>query len=69
VKAGRVRIDVFDASGRLVRTLLDEYRGAGRHSVVWDGRNNAGSVVPSGIYFYRINTGEFTATRKMILLR
>ncbi len=69
VEAGRVRIDIYDVSGRMVRTLLNESRDPGRHRIEWNGRDNSGSTVPSGIYFYRINAGEFTATRKMILLR
>jgi flagellar hook assembly protein FlgD len=42
---------------------------AGHHSVVWDGTDNRGVNVGSGVYFYRINAGEFTATKKMILLK
>ncbi len=69
VKAGRVTISIFDVSGRLVRTLVDETRGPGRHDVEWNCRDAGGSIVPAGVYFYRIDAGEFTATRKMILLR
>ena len=69
VNARRVSIDIFDVNGRLVKNLLNERRSGGRHSVQWNGTNNSGSTVPSGIYFYRINAGEFNATRKMILLR
>jgi hypothetical protein len=65
-----VRIGIYDVSGRLVRTLVDGSVPAGRHEIAWNGVNNAGIGVPSGLYFYRMTTSEgFTATRKMILLR
>ncbi len=63
-KATHVRIEVFNVKGELVKVLLNGTRGAGYHTVEW---NAAGEA--SGIYFYRIVTGEFTMTRKMLLLR
>ncbi len=69
-KPAMVRIGIYDVSGRLVRTLLDRSMSAGSHEVGWNGTNNAGTGVPSGLYFYRMATSDgFTATRKMILLR
>jgi hypothetical protein len=68
VKEGRVTISIFDVSGRLVRTLLDEPKDPGRHVVTWNGRDHSGSVVPSGVYFYQIDAGDYTATKKMIRL-
>ncbi len=66
----RVRIDVMDVTGAYVRTLLDETRAAGSHSDVrWDGRNVQGESVASGVYFYRLRTGSFEQTRKMVLLK
>jgi hypothetical protein len=67
--AVHVRLDVFDVSGRLLATPVDAARGAGRHRVEWNGRDASGSLVPSGIYFYRMKTAGFGATRKMILVR
>jgi flagellar hook assembly protein FlgD len=67
--AGRVEIAIYDVSGRLVRTLLDEHRRAGGHSVTWDGRDGAGSAVASGIYFYSLNAGTFSQTKKLILMK
>jgi uncharacterized protein (DUF362 family) len=67
--AGQVTIQVFDVSGRLIRMLLDVHKEVGRHQVAWDGKDASGSAVPSGIYFYRMKTSGFDATRKMILLR
>jgi hypothetical protein len=69
-KPATVRIGIYDVSGRLVRTLVDRSMEAGSHEVGWNGTNNAGIGVPSGLYFYRMSTSEgFMATRKMILLR
>ena len=63
------RIDVFDVSGRRVRTLVDEVRPPGRHQVSWDGRDGARRNVSNGVYFYRLQIGEFTDTRKMLRLQ
>ncbi len=64
-----VTIRIYDASGRLVRTLVDGPSPAGTHSVSWDGRNSAGGAVSSGVYFYRMTAGSFTASRRMVLLK
>jgi hypothetical protein len=66
---GRVRISIYDVSGRLVRTLYDEVREPGAYSIVWDGRNDAGRAVGSGIYFCRMESGQYAASRKLILMR
>ena len=64
-----VSIVVYDVQGRSVRTLVDQRIKAGLHSVVWDGTNEAGESVASGLYIYRIQAQEFSAVRKMTLLR
>jgi len=64
-----VAIAVYDAAGRLVRMLVDEHQSAGPHDVVWDGRNNAGTTVSSGVYFYRMTSGAFSESRRMVLLK
>jgi hypothetical protein len=66
-----VQIEVYDIRGRLVRTLLDGSRefGAGKHSVVWDGRDDNGVQVSSGVYFYRMRAGEYVAMRRMVLMK
>ena len=56
-------------AGKLVRTLADDRREAGTYQVWWDGRDAQGRDVPSGVYFYRLWAGEFTAMKKMVLLR
>lgn len=66
-RPGYVRLMVFDAEGRLVKTLADEFVSMpGRHEVTWDGRDNSGAAMPTGVYFYKLNAGEYNATRKMI---
>jgi hypothetical protein len=68
--AGRVRIEIYDVSGRMVRTLVDEHRGAGRYEVEWDGRNVQGTPVHTGVYFYRMSAPGYTSqARKMLLLK
>jgi len=64
-----VRLRVYDVTGRLVAILADRVYPAGPHSVKWDGTNHRGQPVASGIYFYRLQAGSDTATRKMLLLR
>jgi hypothetical protein len=63
-RSGHVRLAVWDVTGRLVERLVDRPHGAGEHFVIWD----AGSL-PSGIYFYRLETDEWIETRKLILLK
>jgi flagellar hook assembly protein FlgD len=64
-----VTLQIYDVAGRLVRTLVNESRDAGRYSTVWDGRSNNGSQVGSGVYFYRLQAGNATLTRKMVMLK
>ncbi len=65
----RVRLDVYDVQGRLVRTLLDASQQGGTHSVRWDGRNQQGGAVGSGTYLYRLQSDEGILTRAMVLLK
>jgi aminopeptidase N len=64
-----VLLQVFDVRGALVRTLVDGFLPAGRHTVEWNGMSTSGRLVSSGIYFYRLKSGTGELTRKMILLR
>ena len=66
---GRVTLDVYDVSGRLVDCLVDEYHTRGRHTVEWRGKNDLGIDVASGVYFYRLRFGKSCITRKMALLK
>lgn len=65
----RVRLTVFDLSGRVVRTLLDGERPPGVQETDWDGRDAVGREVSSGIYLYRLQVAGTDRTRKMILIR
>ena len=68
--AGNVTLRVYDVSGRLVRTLVDGHRSAGiLHTASWDGLNQGGQTVATGVYFYRLVTATSTQTRKMVLLK
>jgi hypothetical protein len=67
--ATHVSLGIYDGSGRLVRVLVDATMPAGRHEALWDGKDRVGRSSASGVYFYRLNAGSFTQTRKMILLR
>ena len=64
-----VRLEVFDAMGRKVATLVDGQLTAGYHEAQWDAITDAGATVASGIYLYRIQTGAFTFSRTMMLLK
>jgi hypothetical protein len=64
-----VVVRIYDVSGRLVKTLVDDTREAGLHRVTWDGVNKRGAAVSSGLYLYRMETKDFIETRKMLLLR
>ncbi len=66
---GLVTVKIYDVAGRLVRTLVNEAKDAGAYAAVWDGRNNGGVGVASGIYFYKMETSAFSATKKLVLLR
>jgi hypothetical protein len=64
-----VSITVFDAVGRLIRVLEGGNRPAGVHAVRWNGRDDSGQPVSSGVYFYRMKSSNFDQTRKMVLLK
>ncbi|MBM3307716.1 MAG: hypothetical protein FJY74_05270 [Candidatus Eisenbacteria bacterium] len=66
---GRVTLEVFDVSGRLVRTLVDGFVSEGVRSASWDGRDGEGKEVGSGVYFCRMKAGETEQTVKMTLLK
>jgi hypothetical protein len=65
----RVSVGVYDAGGRIVRTLVDDTRDAGEHEIVWDGRDDRGVSQSSGVYFYRMQAGKQVESRKMVLLK
>lgn len=67
--ASSALFQVFDVTGRMRRTLLDQPMPAGRHLVSWDGRDEQGKTLPSGVYFYHFNSGQATLTGRTTLLR
>ncbi|MDD3643513.1 MAG: T9SS type A sorting domain-containing protein, partial [Candidatus Krumholzibacteria bacterium] len=67
--ASRVRLTVYDVAGRRICTLVDRTLPADHYEVGWDGTNHEGRTVASGIYFYRLEAGKHSKTRKMVLLR
>lgn len=64
-----VSVRIYDVSGKLVRTLVDESRESGVFEVVWDGRDNAGHSLSSGVYFYQLKGTGIVETRKMVLMK
>jgi hypothetical protein len=66
---GLMTIKIYNVSGQRVRTLMDSVQDAGSHVITWDGKNSLGADVGSGIYFYKMETKGFSATKKMVLLR
>lgn len=68
-KQGRLRLEVFNITGQKVRTIADGNQPAGTYSVIFDGCDEKGNQLASGIYFYRITTENDTETKKMIMLK
>lgn len=64
-----VSLKIYNAAGQLVRTLIDGTEEAGAHRTIWDGRNDNGSQVGSGVFFYQLKANDASQTRKMILLK
>jgi flagellar hook assembly protein FlgD len=60
---------VYDVAGRRVRALLDKVHDGGSYNVSWDGRDDSGRRAASGVYFCRMDTGLYSATRRLVLLR
>ena len=66
---GRASLRVYDLAGRLVRTLVDGEAQPGEHRAVWDGTTDSGDRAASGVYFVRMDTGGFSASEKLVLLK
>ncbi len=64
-----VNLDVYNLKGQKVKQLVSDELTIGQHSVVWDGKDESGKGVSSGIYFYKLRAGTYTSTKKMILLK
>jgi len=68
-KKGNVAINIYDATGRLVRNLINSVYDPGSYNVTWDGKDEDGMPAISGIYFYTIKTQDYKATKKLVLMR
>lgn len=68
-QSSQVTIRVYDVAGKLVRTLVDGTVEPGRYAATWDGRNDAGGTVGSGVYFCTMQTPAYNATHKMVLMK
>ena len=68
-EAGEVKLDVFNIKGQKVKTLIDSELSADKHQIVWNGKDDGGKSVSSGIYFYKLRTANYSSTRKMILMK
>ncbi|MCB2230118.1 T9SS type A sorting domain-containing protein [bacterium] len=67
--SGQVRLEVYNVLGQLTNVLVDRYLSAGSYTAEWNGTDQSGAKVSSGVYFYRLTTGEFSEARKMLLLK
>ncbi|MCD4817067.1 MAG: choice-of-anchor J domain-containing protein [Candidatus Cloacimonetes bacterium] len=68
-ESGLVVVEVYNVKGQKVKTLVNAEYNAGNHSVIWSGSDDNGNNVVSGIYFYNMKSGRYTATKKMILMK
>jgi len=68
-RASRVRLQVFNILGRVVVNLHEGMLAAGPHAIVWDGRDESGESVSTGIYLYRLEAADYTQSKKMMLLK
>jgi hypothetical protein len=68
-EAGPVSVSIYNTKGQLIRTLVDNYAAEGTHSAVWDGLNDQGESVSSGLYFYRVSTPQGSVTERMMLMK
>jgi hypothetical protein len=68
-EGANVVLEIYNLAGQKVRTLVNERQEAGYYSVVWDGLNERGERLASGMYFYRINAGKFAQVNKMVMLK
>jgi hypothetical protein len=68
-KPCRVEITIYNLLGRKVKTLVSSMQPAGPYQVIWDGKNDQGNDVASGVYFYRMKTDEYVDVKKMVVLK
>ena len=64
-----IELSIFDSGGKRIKTLFNCFKGAGSHSIQWDGTNESGVAVASGLYIYKLQSANFVLSKKMLLLR
>ena len=64
-----VKIDVYNITGQYVKTLINKHLEADNHNIAWNGNDNEGKSVSSGVYYYKMQAGRYTSTKKMILMK
>ena len=64
-----VTLDIYNIKEQKVKTLVNDDLEVGKHTILWDGKDDSGKSVSSGIYFYKMKTAKYTSTRKMILMK
>jgi hypothetical protein len=67
--AANVNVEVYNILGQKIKTLVSEYKDAGQYTVSWNATNENGQPVPSGVYFYRLKTDNYSETKRMMLLK
>jgi len=67
--ASHVQLQIYDASGRIIKTSVDKQMGPGFHTEYWDGTDESGKILPNGIYFYRLRVEKQIKIRKAVLVR
>ncbi|MDD4310655.1 MAG: choice-of-anchor J domain-containing protein, partial [Candidatus Cloacimonetes bacterium] len=68
-EAAPVTLEIYNVKGQLVKTLVNNVMDAGNHSAVWNGMDNNGRSVASGMYYYKMNAGKYSSTKKMVLMK
>jgi flagellar hook assembly protein FlgD len=69
-KASNVTIAIYNSIGQEIALLINnQTQNAGKHQITWNGKDAAGRVVATGVYFYQMKTNDFTMTKKMLLIK
>ncbi|MCB5287372.1 MAG: choice-of-anchor J domain-containing protein [Candidatus Cloacimonetes bacterium] len=68
-EAGPVALEIYNVKGQLIKKLVNEDKAAGEHTVVWNGTDQNNRAVSTGVYFYKMNAGKYSSTRKMIMMK
>jgi hypothetical protein len=68
-RAAKVTLQIFDSNGKRIRTLLTGNLPSGEHNITWDGTNDSGQRVSSGMYFYKLLSGRFISVKRMLLVK